>query len=31
MNPRYQDASFQTEADMLRNQQTEFVEPLTNE
>ena len=28
MNPRYQDGSFQTAADMLRNQQREFVEPL---
>ena len=28
MNPRYQDGSFQTAADMLRDQQTEFVEPL---
>ena len=28
MNPRYQDGSFQTAADMLRNQHREFVEPL---
>ena len=28
MNPRFQDGSFQTAADMLRNQQREFVEPL---
>ena len=28
MNPRYQDGNFQTAADMLRNQQREFVEPL---
>ena len=28
MNPRFQDSSFQTAADMLRNQQREFVEPL---
>ena len=28
MKPRYQDGSFQTAADMLRNQQREFVEPL---
>ena len=28
MNPRYQDGSFQTVADMLRNQHREFVEPL---
>ena len=28
MNPRYQDGSFQTAADMLRSQQREFVEPL---
>ena len=28
MNPRYQDGSFQTAADMLRNQQREFVELL---
>ena len=28
MSPRYQDDSFQPAADMLRNQQREFVEPL---
>ena len=28
INPRYQEGSFQTTADMLRNQQREFVEPL---
>ena len=28
MNPRFQDSSFETAADMLRNQQREFVEPL---
>ena len=28
MNPRFQDGSFQTAADMLRSQQREFVEPL---
>ena len=31
MTPRYQDGSFQTAADMLRNQQREFVEPLTQQ
>ena len=31
MNPRYQDGSFQTAADMLRNQQRDFVEPLTQQ
>ena len=28
MNPRFQDGCFQIAADMLRNQQREFVEPL---
>ena len=31
MNPRFQDGSFQTPADMLRNQQREFVEPLVQQ
>ena len=31
MNPRYQDGSFQTAADMLRNRQREFVEPVTQQ
>ena len=28
MYPQHQDGSFQTAADMLRNQQREFVEPM---